>query len=71
MFGELAEVKKKTTGTLPGITGDEFINCFEQRIERLDKCISASAEFFCLKIKQIKYNKSTPRVILCIFKFIL
>lgn len=45
-FADITEVKTKTTEALSAITEDEFKNCFEQWKKRLDKCISASGEYF-------------------------
>ncbi|KAG7210993.1 hypothetical protein KM043_016361 [Ampulex compressa] len=46
-FGDVAEVKKKTTEALSSITKDEFKQCFEKWNKRLDKCITASGA--CIK----------------------
>lgn len=45
-FADVAEIKKKTTKVLSSITKDEFKQCFEKWNKRLDKCISASGEYF-------------------------
>lgn len=45
-FADVAEVKKKTTEALSSITKDEFKQCFDTWIKRLDKCISASGQYF-------------------------
>ncbi|PNF15432.1 hypothetical protein B7P43_G18450 [Cryptotermes secundus] len=45
-FGDVAEVKEKTTEALSSISKDEFRQCFEKWNKRLDTCISVSGEYF-------------------------